>query len=66
MAISNCHVSKAGLLPQFQNTTGITVTTARGASHETWLPETFSVIDPGKDIDIIVLAATQPLLTEPI
>jgi hypothetical protein len=36
------------------------------ASHETWLPETFSVIDPGKDIDIIVLASTQPLLTESV
>jgi hypothetical protein len=36
------------------------------ASRETWLPETFSVIDPGKDIDIIVLAPREPLLTEPI
>jgi hypothetical protein len=30
-----------------------------------WLSEKFSVIDPGKDIDIVVLAAPQPLASTP-
>lgn len=29
---------------------------------EQWLPESFSVLDPGKDIDIVVLASAQPIL----
>jgi hypothetical protein len=36
------------------------------ASQEKWLPETFSVIDPGKDIDIVVLAPATPILKAPI
>jgi hypothetical protein len=31
-----------------------------------WIPVTFSVIDPGPDIDVVVLAAPQPLLTRPL
>jgi len=31
-----------------------------------WIPVIFSVIDPGPDIDIAVLAAPQPLLTKPL
>ena len=31
-----------------------------------WIPVTFSVIDTGPDIDIVVLAAPQPVLTKPI
>lgn len=37
-----------------------------GAEGEQWLPETFSVIDPGDDIDIVVLAAATPILTNPL
>lgn len=37
-----------------------------GAEGEHWLPETFSVIDPGDDIDIVVLAAATPILANPI
>jgi hypothetical protein len=37
-----------------------------GAEGEQWLPETFSVIDPGEDIDIVVLAAGKPLLSDPL
>jgi hypothetical protein len=33
---------------------------------EQWLPETFSVIDPGDDIDIVVLAPATPILSNPI
>jgi hypothetical protein len=33
---------------------------------EKWLPEDFSVIDPGDDIDIVVLAPTTPILTDPL
>ena len=36
------------------------------ASQEKWLPETFSVIDPGKDIDIVVLSSSKPILTNPL
>ena len=31
-----------------------------------WIPVIFSVIDPGPDIDIVVLAAPQPLLKKPL
>ncbi len=37
-----------------------------GVEGEQWLTETFNVIDPGKDIDIVVLASSKPLLTNPI
>ena len=33
-----------------------------GAEGEQWIPLTFSVLDAGKDIDIVVLAAPTPLL----
>ena len=36
-----------------------------GAEGVQWLPEKFSVIDPGKDIDIVVLASPEPLLSDP-
>lgn len=31
---------------------------------ENWIPETFNVIDPGKDVDIVVLAPPKALLDE--
>lgn len=31
-----------------------------------WMPVTFSVIDPGPDVDIVVLAPPQPLLSNPL
>jgi hypothetical protein len=37
-----------------------------GAEGEQWLPETFSVIDPGEDIDIVVLAPATAILTNPL
>jgi hypothetical protein len=36
-----------------------------GASQERWIPITFSVIDPGSNVDIVVLAAPTPLLSNP-
>jgi hypothetical protein len=33
---------------------------------EQWLPVNFSVIDPGNDIDIVVLVASQPILHDPL
>lgn len=36
-----------------------------GHESQEWLPETFTVIDPGKDIDIVVLAPEKPLLPTP-
>lgn len=33
---------------------------------EQWLPVVFSVLDVGKDIDIVVLAAPKPLLAQPL
>jgi hypothetical protein len=33
---------------------------------EQWLDETFAVIDPGNDIDVVVLAPTSPILTDPV
>jgi hypothetical protein len=32
----------------------------------TWLAVDFSVLDPGKDIDVVVLAPNHPLLTNPL
>jgi hypothetical protein len=37
-----------------------------GAVGEQWLPVNFSVLDPGKDIDIVVLAAAKLLLDKPL
>jgi hypothetical protein len=37
-----------------------------GAQGEQWVSEPFSVIDPGEDIDIVVLAAPQPILKDPL
>lgn len=37
-----------------------------GAEKERWLPVNFSVLDPGKDIDIVVLAPSAPLLRNPL
>lgn len=37
-----------------------------GANEEKWVPINFKVIDPGKDIDIVVLAAPTPLLQNPV
>lgn len=37
-----------------------------GAEGQQWITVTFSVTDPGKDIDIIVLMAPQPLLIKPL
>jgi hypothetical protein len=37
-----------------------------GVDREQWLPENFSVIDPGNDIDIVVLAPPEPLLKNPL
>jgi len=37
-----------------------------GSPEERWLPITFRVIDTGKDIDIVVLAPPEPLLTNPL
>src|ERR1035437_8924420 len=37
-----------------------------GGEGQQWIPVTFSVIDPGPDIDIVVLAPPQPLLTNPL
>lgn len=37
-----------------------------GGEGEQWLPMTFSVIDAGTDIDIVALAARQPVLQNPI
>jgi len=37
-----------------------------GGEELEWIPVTLSVIDPGPDIDIAVLAAPQPLLTKPL
>jgi hypothetical protein len=37
-----------------------------GHESQEWLPETFTVIDPGKDIDIVVLAPEKPLLLTPL
>src|SRR5271165_6238225 len=37
-----------------------------GGEGEQWIPVTFSVIDPGQDIDIVVLAPPQPLLANPL
>ena len=36
-----------------------------GGEGEQWLSETFSVIDPGVDIDIVVLAPATPILPDP-
>jgi hypothetical protein len=36
------------------------------AAGEQWIPEKFSVIDPGDDIDIVVLAAAATLLSNPV
>jgi hypothetical protein len=33
-----------------------------GAEHERWISINFAVLDPGSDVDIIVLAAPTPLL----
>jgi hypothetical protein len=37
-----------------------------GAPGELWVPEDFSVIDPGEGIDIVILTAAQPLLPHPL
>jgi hypothetical protein len=37
-----------------------------GAESERWLPVNFSVLDVGKDIDIVVLAPPTPLLVNPM
>jgi hypothetical protein len=37
-----------------------------GGQEEKWVPVTFSVLDPGKDIDIVVLVAPTPLLQNPL
>jgi len=37
-----------------------------GSPGEKWIPITFSVIDAGVDIDIVVLAPPQPLLKDPL
>ena len=37
-----------------------------GSPGEQWLPVTFSVIDTEMDVDIVVLAAPKPLLTNPM
>ena len=37
-----------------------------GAQGEQWISVKFSVIDPGNDIDVVVLAAQQPLLKNPL
>jgi hypothetical protein len=36
-----------------------------GMEGQQWITESFSVIDPGKDIDILVLATAKPLLGKP-
>jgi hypothetical protein len=37
-----------------------------GGEGEQWIPQEFSVIDPGKDVDIVVLAAAKPILDHPL
>ena len=37
-----------------------------GAEHERWIPVTFSILDAGKDIDIVVLAPPTPILPNPL
>ncbi len=37
-----------------------------GAQGEEWLPVNFSVIDVGQGVDIVVLAAPQPILDKPV
>jgi hypothetical protein len=37
-----------------------------GAQGEQWLPVNFSVIDAGNDIDIVILAPSEPLLKNPL
>jgi hypothetical protein len=37
-----------------------------GAEGEQWLPVIFSVVDPGNDIDIVVLIPPKPLLDNPL
>jgi hypothetical protein len=37
-----------------------------GAPGESWVPEEFSVIDPGQGIDVVILTAPQPILTNPL
>ena len=37
-----------------------------GGEGEQWIPVTFMVIDPGKDIDIVALAAPKPILANPL
>jgi hypothetical protein len=36
------------------------------SEQEQWIPITFSVIDPGQDIDIVALAAPHPILDDPL
>jgi hypothetical protein len=35
-----------------------------GGEGEQWLPESFTVLDPGKDVDIVVLVARGPILSD--
>ena len=37
-----------------------------GSDHERWIPIKFSVVDPGPDIDIVVLAPPAPILPNPL
>jgi hypothetical protein len=37
-----------------------------GGEGEEWIPRNFSVLDPGVDIDIVVLAPSEPILTDPL
>ena len=37
-----------------------------GAPGLEWVSENFSVIDPGSTVDIVILAATEPLLDKPL
>jgi hypothetical protein len=37
-----------------------------GAKQERWVPVKFSVLDPGNDIDIVVLAPPSPILKNPL
>jgi len=63
------HILTGALHPPYGSLTTKTVTLSildPSSKEERWLPEKFSVIDPGNDVDIVVLAPPRPILTDPL
>lgn len=63
------HILTGALHPPYGSVTTKTVTLSildPATTEEKWLPEKLSVIDPGKDVDIVVLAPPRPILTNPL